>query len=222
MGEYSDVLKRLIVFRKNIGFTQSEIASKLGIPQEQYSCIENGKSKLTYPNMLVLREYGADIDYLITGRNYDDLCKNVREELHIPAKNEEHMLRMVMYLFCIASEKNNTSTDSLIKYFSDNWNDFTMLRYIRYIKKYSQITMADVLGVGIKKYRELEKEYRYPDAELLHRLYGMTGYQPTLFLDCCNRQLTIVSTHWNEMPESEKKRVKGVIGQMRDIVDVMS
>lgn len=222
MGEYSDVLKRLIVFRKNIGFTQSEIASKLGIPQEQYSCIENGKSKLTYPNMLVLREYGADIDYLITGRNYDDLCKNVREELHIPTKNEEHMLRMVMYLFCIASEKNNTSTDSLIKYFSDNWNDFTMLRYIRHIKKYSQITMADVLGVGIKKYRELEKEYRYPDAELLHRLYGMTGYQPTLFLECCNRQLTIVSTHWNEMSESEKKRVKGVIGQMRDIVDVMS
>lgn len=222
MGEYSDVLKRLIVFRKNIGYTQSEIASKLGIPQEQYSCIENGKSKLTYPNMLVLREYGVDIDYLITGRNYDDLCNNVREELHIPAKNEGHMLRMVMYLFCIAAEKNNTSTDSLIKYFSDNWNDFTMLRYIRYIKKYSQITMADVLGVGIKKYRELEKEYRYPDAELLHRLYAMTGYQPTLFLDCCNRQLTIVSTYWNEMPESEKKRVKGVIGQMRDIVDVMS
>ena len=37
MGEYTDVLKRLVMYRKSLGMVQTEVAKKVGIGQEMYS-----------------------------------------------------------------------------------------------------------------------------------------------------------------------------------------
>ena len=50
-----------------------------------------------------------------------------------------------------------------------------MTCFVRDKMNTSQIAMAEKLGLGIKKYRDIEKEKIYPDAETLVSLYNMSA-----------------------------------------------
>ena len=70
MGEYTDVLKRLIMYRKSLGMVQTEVAKKVGIGQEMYSYIENGSVKISGHLLLEFMKIGFGTDELIAGRSY--------------------------------------------------------------------------------------------------------------------------------------------------------
>lgn len=60
--------KRLREARKNLGYTQAEIALSLGVSEEHYRKYESGATGLSADKLLVLyHEYGIDPTYLITG-----------------------------------------------------------------------------------------------------------------------------------------------------------
>ena len=63
--------------------------------------------------------------------------------------------------------------------------------------------MANIFLIFIfKKYRALEHEIIYPDAETLVCLYGMSGVQPALFMDMKNKKRHIIKGVWlNLSPE---------------------
>jgi transcriptional regulator with XRE-family HTH domain len=61
-------MTRLKLIRKNLGLTQAEFATKIGITQSSYSDIESGKSALTDRNiMLVCLALGVSETWLRTG-----------------------------------------------------------------------------------------------------------------------------------------------------------
>ena len=69
-----------------------------------------------------------------------------------------------------------------------------MMRFVRSELKLNQIDMAERLGLGIKKYRTLERENIYPDTEMLLYLYNISHYQPALFMNMSGRKLQIIKS----------------------------
>lgn len=215
MDGYKQVLNRLVQFRKSMTLTQQQMAEKLGITQEQYSCFENGREKITADILQKLEEMGLDINLFILGRNASQTVSEL-SVMYERVKNTEYgkdINRIASYILGIISlsgSKMETGNIQLLRYLSQHWDDFSMILFVREQHGYSQMVMADVLGVGIKKYRKLEKEIIYPDAELLYRLCEKGKYQPVLFLDSCDRKLYIMELIWNEIDSEKKKKAKNV------------
>lgn len=57
----------------------------------------------------------------------------------------------------------------------------------------SQIQMAEIIGVNIKKYRMLEKGTAQLDAELMANIYEATGCKPSYFVDENTFYLSVIS-----------------------------
>ena len=57
---------RLEEARKQLGLTQEQVAEKLGISQNNYSYLENGKVKIDSDYLLAFAEiFGCSVDYLL-------------------------------------------------------------------------------------------------------------------------------------------------------------
>lgn len=82
-----------------------------------------------------------------------------------------------------------------------------MLGFIREEKAYSQSVMAQKLGVGTKRYRELERERRYPDIDNLQSIYELVPCQPSLFYNLSDRKLTIIKNVWSMLNQKDKESV---------------
>lgn len=85
MTNYENVLKNLTAYRKTSGLTQNEFASKIGISQEMYSYIENGKVIISGELLLKLSDLGLDIDMLIAGKTYDYNALDLETAINLTA-----------------------------------------------------------------------------------------------------------------------------------------
>lgn len=217
MSKYEYVLDRLTHFRKSMKMTQAQMAENLNISQEQYSYLENGKVKITAEILQGLNGLGLDINYLIMGKNGNNTNKDKISIILENVKSTEYkskMIRLLVYLLSFVTIKENDIEESknqkLLGYLEKHWDNFSMILYVREQLHCSQITMADELGLGIKKYRKLEKEIIYPDAELLFEICRMSKYPPVLFLDICDRKLYILDLLWNELTEKQRVTIKDI------------
>lgn len=228
MGNYQDVLKRMNAYRKKIGATQKQIGEKLGLSQEQYSYLENGITKITDKNLKELLRTGWNIDYIITGTEYI----NDRTELDdvFAGFHDEKMKEFVMKLLAeVLLEKGRSHCSAehgeeekrsleLLGAVVKSWDDFSMSLFVREHLQLSQILMAERIGVGIKKYREIERENRYPDAEMLLSLYNMSGYQPILFLNFYDRRLMSIKQVWKLLSQGEKEVMLEFIQWIKNVL----
>ena len=96
--------KRLREARNNLGHTQIEIATLLGVTEEHYRKYESGATGLSADKLLILYKYfGIDPTYLITGyclKNDFDVdyyianCSKEQKNIFVD-KVFEYMLRMI-------------------------------------------------------------------------------------------------------------------------------
>ncbi len=215
MGDYQDVLRRLAAYRKKMGATQKQMGQKLGLSQEQYSYLENGITKITDRNLRELLKTGWNIDYIITGIEFqsdwtelDDVFAKFQDE-----ETKEFVMKLLAEVLfekgrkCVWNEKSEEAKQALklLEAILRAWDSFSMSLFVREQLQLSQIIMAEKMGVGIKKYREIERENRYPDAEMLLSLYNMSGYQPMFFMNFCDRRLMCIKQVWNLLASDEKK-----------------
>ena len=94
----------------------------------------------------------------------------------------------------------------------------TVLHKIRKISGMAQIPMAEKLGVNIKKYRMLEKNKVNPDAELLFRIYEVTGCKPSLLFNCDNVEETIIDDLWNQIALPVRRQILSIAEQMTSLI----
>ena len=90
---------------------------------------------------------------------------------------------------------------------SKSWDNFSMTCFVRKKLLLSQIDMAERLGLGIKKYRAIEREIIYPDAETLFSLYDMSHYRPILFMNMKDRKMQILKSIWGIFNSAEKEKL---------------
>ena len=71
--------------------------------------------------------------------------------------------------------------------------------------------MAKGLQISLNRYRKIEKEKSYPDAEIIMQLYNLLGYPPSLILsegrDCTN----VLNTLWNYLTPTDQKKLQSFL-----------
>ncbi len=229
MSDYKKVFRRLAAYRKGRGITQERVAEKIHISQEQYSYLENGISKMTDKDLRGFLELGWNIDYIITGEETFYGSENKVEEAFAGFKDEEgkefamKLCAEVMIIKAVRGRlwENHGGLKEKLELLSDmvdSWQDFSMCHHVRKRLKISQLVMAEKLGLGIKKYREIEREIKYPDAEMLLTLYDMSGYPPMLFLDFYDWRLLLLKLVWDVFGDKDKEEILDFIYYMKKIL----
>lgn len=156
---YRDVLERFVKYREQRNISQNELAQMLCISQSYVSKMEVGKARISFDILTALYQQGWDIDYIITGQEnrrtvLNDLYESCKEDCRADfLQYIEKFEYLKMYTSGIAAEDN-------------------AFYGIRTVNKLSQVQMAKMLHVDIKKYRAMEKNEKKPDAELLMLLYN--------------------------------------------------
>jgi len=226
MNGYNEMLKRFTAYRKWKGMTQEQMAAELHITQEQCSYLENGITKITDRQLKTLLEIGWDIDCIITGVETDRGKTELEEVLDSYGNEKEDAMKLCGELILkkalgqqVPERDSRFMEDlALLKEMLRSWEHFSMCRYLRKKLKLPQTGMAEKLGIGIKKYRDLEREERYPNAEMLLYFYEVSGYPPVLFMEVSNRRMIIINQVWDRLGKKEREEILGFAGYMRGIL----
>lgn len=222
---YEDFCSRMKNYRKRLGYNQTEMGKKLGISQDDYSKRENGHIIVSFNNMKSLHENGIDIDELVCGKSsnvsteeldivmseYDDSTRPFA--MKIIAESIMHYRHLE-----IMSGRQVTDEDRLLDYMLKQWDEFTMLEYVRTVMHYSQDTMLSKLYVTRKKYRKYEKEIIYPDADTLVNMYNVYNYRPSMYLNLYDRRYYVMQRIWMEFNDEQKNKVMRMGNMMKEIL----
>jgi len=211
---YEEFLQRFVQCRQQKNMTQEDVSNKVGITQSQYSKMELGKIVVSYKCLKILMDSGWDVDYLITGRksllSASELSALMWE---IEEKDKKGLLNVLAWFLERGVEKSvvNISFEmkceiGILKMRTSEETAGSVLLEIRKLSGMAQIPMSEKLGVNIKKYRMLEKEKSEPDAELLLRIYEVTGCKPSLLFGADDIEFQIIDDLWGQiMPDARKK-----------------
>lgn len=214
--QYSLIVRRLEAYRKKYHIPQTELAKDLNITQSQYSKIELGKVKLSYVVLNKLYEQGWDIDEIITGESSEPVLLGIAEAFD-ENDMKQYMSGMklcewAMERWAQNDQKEETIGKRLLKIFLNAEEDETPLQKLRKAFDISQLKMAEIVGVNIKKYRALEKGEIKLDAELMANIYEATKCKPIYFVDERAFYLSVVS----EECRYDEKREQ----QLRDLLSI--
>ena len=224
MGNYTDVLKRLVLYRKLLRLTQNELASKVGINQELYSYIEKGHVLISGRLLIKFDSIGLSVDSLISGKTYVYKAYDLNTAINsiIEGKIKDFILKLLSEIMVSEFNKNSAVLSDnflLLKALCNSWHDFSMLRFVRSRLKLNQIDMAERLGLGIKKYRDLERENIYPDAEMLLYLYNLSHYQPALFMNMSDWKLQIIKNVWENFSPEKRAMLLEYVTSIKKCID---
>lgn len=214
-GSYEEFLQRLSQYRLYLNMTQEETGNVLGITQSQFSKMELGKTIVPYNSLERLMKKGWDIDYLVTGKESAKVeSELMRLMMQTEDKNRQKFLCAVAWFLeqGIAKSVSDMSFETkceieVLKRRASGRETGSVLYEIRKISGISQIPMSEKLGVNIKKYRMLEKSNVNPDAELLLRIYEVTGCKPSLLIDADNVENVIINDLWQQIEHSVQEKI---------------
>lgn len=214
-SSYEDFLRRLSQYRHRINMTQEATSKALGITQSQFSKMELGKTIMPYKALETLIHMGWDVDYLVTGKESVQNASELRSFLvEVRGEHRQELLSMLVWFLKQGINKSISSLSfetecelEILKMKAESRDSDTVLHKIRKISGIAQIPMAEKLGVNIKKYRMLEKNKINPDAELLFRIYEVTGCKPSLLFYCDNVEDVIIDDLWNQITPPVQKQI---------------
>ena len=187
---YTNVSKRLQVYRNLLDLTQKQMGEKFGVGQSHYCKLEAGLKNVSYDNLRCFEQHGGDIYYLITGQR----VKSGKMETYL-SRCRTHQGRKQLFQFLIPItqmglalilEQDIQLTERTFKsarFIKEYDIRLTTWENIRKAESCSQLKMAEYFDINIKRYRNIEKEKTKPNAEILHTLYHKLKYSPLLVLD---------------------------------------
>lgn len=197
MMQYDVIVQRLENYRKKYAFLQADIASSLDITQSQYSKLETGKTKLSYDALSKLYKLGWDIDMIITGESLAPVLSTLEQRLaQCDEADALSMLRLcgwALERWNLQDAKGPQVGEKLLQVHTGPERDLSALEKLRKVYDLSQIKMAEIIGVNIKKYRELEHGSLQLDAELMSIIYEVTKCKPSFFMDENKYYLSVIS-----------------------------
>lgn len=219
---YEEFLKRLVQYRIRLNMTQETISRQLGITQSQLSKQELGKIIVPYKSLVSFMKMGWDVDYLLTGKSFRREESKLTDMLNdVEEVNYKPMLEFITWTLARGIEKSASGLSMedqceicILKMKCNEDTDESIMYEIRKIAGEAQVAMAERLGVNIKKYRALEKEQVFPDAELLLGIYEITGCRPSLFLMDDHIEDVIIDDLWSRVDSERRKEILAIISQV--------
>ena len=219
---YEEVLQRLVQCRQLRNMTQDDVSTMLGTTQSQYSKMELGKVVISYKSLKILMEAGWDVDYLITGKeSLSGISELSALTLQLDERDKKELLNALAWLLEQGVEKSIANIGfetkceiGILKMRASEASPGSVMYEIRKLSGMAQIPMSEKLGVNIKKYRMLEKEKTYPDAELLLRIYDLTGCKPSLLFGNDDIEIQIIDDLWNQIVPDVRKKILSLAEQV--------
>ena len=203
---YIDVVKRLKIYRSRLGLSQNEMGNILGVTQSHYYKLEKGLKILSKKSLLRFLAAGQDVFWLLTGKE----ANNKVFEKHVAEHQMERGLGRMLEIYLWATNEGVRilqieNEDSLYKALRMmkicNSYDRAIWTKIREAENLTQVEMAEILDINIKRYRRIEKGENEEDGEIISSLYVNLGYSPMIILDrdrYCLDEMDIIWDKFNE------------------------
>ena len=178
---YEDFLARLKEERLRLCLSQDDIGRLLRMTQSHYSKAELGSRRFTYYELQCLCDTDVDVFYLFTGHRFksvndENMKKKPMGELIFYMNT---LCNLISYLDgedAIALSENDRKKIRYIQSSQIRMGDSrTGLFWLRTVLDYNQFKMAELLGVDIKKLRNLEAGKLLPDSEIIWKISEMFG-----------------------------------------------
>ena len=186
--DYEGVLQRLKEERIRHNLSQRQISYQMRMMQSHYSKAEQGKKRFTYYEMQCLGETDLDIQYVYTGQR----CTGKYKDFFLECTYREAVcyVSIIYSLLTYLGQKDTAGKWSkmykrieYMKYIlmtgRENENVFFSIR--QYLG-YTQYKMAELLGLDVKKLRELENGRTLPDSEMIWKIYDLFHIPPSILL----------------------------------------
>ena len=116
------------------------------------------------------------------------------------------------------NKDNDTQNDRMFDFMLKQWDDFSMLEYVRHETHYSQEVMSEKLGLTRKKYRKYEKEIMYPDADTLVQMYNLYKCRPSMYLNMYDRRYYVMQNVWMELDDNQRDRILRMVKAIKNII----
>ena len=199
-NDYQYILARLREERERQHLTQRLLCYRMKIQQSHFSKAETGHRYFSYHELEGLCTSDIDVHYVFTG-------KRAKTEREFPGSSAFNIAEAICCLNII-----HTLASAVWFLYRDKPSFEQIQQHLRYIQcgsgktkstaniffyvrnrcGYTQKKMADILGMDIKKLRELEKGRLLPDSGLIWKMYEQYHVSPAFILKDA-RGL------WNEM-----------------------
>lgn len=208
---YDGVVQRLGEYRKELGVSQSEMGTYLGVTQSHYLKLEKGMKVISKRSLLTLRDSGKDVFWLLTGKKSGNgVLDCFLKEFDDAAKRKKMLENIIWVTEEGARFSGDAYDESLNKAYrlmkGSNLEEAFIWKKIRDAEDLTQIEMAEILDINIKKYRKMEKGEIAEDAEILAVLYEKLHYSPMLFLDRERYCLDELNGIWGSFENSMLQR----------------
>lgn len=205
----TDIAHRLYLYRKKLNKNQEEMCKVLDVTQSYYNKLENGQHLISFHSLQSLRKEGGDVYYLLTGQEYHPGILDTYLSKCQDPKEIAQFLKLLIWTTEQGMEKlhieNRGKLYSMWNYVSLAENEYitkSIWINIRKAEELSQLKMADLMDIDIKRYRRIEKMDSLPDAVILATLYEKLSYSPLLFLENKLYFPDIINRIWETFPET--------------------
>lgn len=190
-SKYQNVLQRLKEEREKRNLTQRLLCYRMKMLQSHYSRAESGSKRFSYYEIKGLCTSDVDVLYVFTGRK----PASESEELNLEECGMEEILCFLNTVYTVAKAVNLTDAkrtsfgniQKQLEYTQYGNGDMGAKNNVFYCVRewhdYTQQQMADLLGVDIKKLRELENGRILPDSEMIWKMYDLFQVSPAFILE---------------------------------------
>ncbi len=187
-ADYNDVINRIKEERARLGLSQKEMARFVRINQSTFNKVEQGTRRFSYSELKYLCDSPIDVLHVITGKK----CGEKYKEYFSRYGYEQ----LVNIMNIVSSVGMGVDDGELLEYWKTIYvnaevlwckenkkkAEINMFFLIRRLRDYRQQQMASLLGVDVKKLRDLENSRSLPDSELIWNMYQVFGLSPAFLL----------------------------------------
>ena len=212
--------------------THQEMGKHLGIFFTQYQKIEKQYVTISKDNLYALKQTGCDLLWLLTGNvETHGICEKVLNTLETKRQKK----KMLEQLILLAEEGARISQ---IDFSPTLWKAYKLLRFgdnnvgwgdvlleekiiwkkIREVEQLTQLQMAAILEIDVKRLRRLECGTTNVDAILLIKLYEKLDYSPMLFLNVERYCFDEINAMWDQFDNPVKDKLFMIAEEWRKVI----
>lgn len=216
-ADYNDVINRIKEERERLGLSQKEMARFARINQSNYNKVEQGTRRFSYSELKYLCDSPVDVQYLITGKKcgekYKEYFARYEYEQLVNTMNIISAVGIGGYEVEISECWRTIYINAEVLWCKENKKrtDVNIFLLIRRLRDYRQQQMSKMLGVDVKKQRDLENNRSLPDSELIWNMYQMFGLSPAIILKDKNCLINEMCSLLEEMDPEIRDKVVSII-----------
>ena len=208
---YENVLERLREERGRLSITKADMSRYLHMDQSNYRKAELGQyRRFSYFEVKSMSDLGINVNYIYTGKVKKVITLDFIEKLSI---------LQIIYTIVELSYKEgfNQQYKALLEelkyifFIKQNVNPSDIFLTVRRLKGYTQIKMADMIGVDVKKLRDLENGKKLPDSEIISKMYEVFKILPVVMIGTKNCMLDTILYILDEIKKEDREKIVDII-----------